>query len=405
MSIAATFSQAVRKINDASARAVPHVLPERHVFSQYLFPFISDLIDVSDPKLGPGQQKFKSPGKIKRIPTYHIQPKQYAFGTMPTSFEASGAAAQATADTNATIALTAATGLRPYDFLRNRRTGAQIQVRSVSGTTVTYRGAFGGTVGGGLDAILAGDKFDFCGNSYPDGATTQNGNTTEPVEYSNYVQAHVTETDLGWFAAKRKLYPDQMNGNDTDEMTNWMRHNEGRERAHLFGTGGLVTIAGELIHAMNGLDTLSALEYDAGGTITMDEWRTTIAPQVFVGGGGGMRKGVAGNTVLSVFDSIMDGKVMFNAPRDQYSIRLKELESASGTVKLMGSQPMNEREGEIKFYDPDLLTSLYLEGFDTVLFQDMAANNVLKTQNALITVETLLCPDPDTIVSVANILG
>lgn len=405
MSIAATFSQAVRKINDASARAVPHVLPERHIFSQYLFPFISDLIDVTEPKLGPGQQKFKTPGKIKRLPSYHIQPKQYAFGTMPTNFESSGTAAQATADTNSTIALTVATGLRPYDFLRNRRTGAQIQVRSVSGTTVTYRGFAGGTVGGGLDAINAGDKFDFVGNAYPDGATTQNGNTTEPVEYSNYMQPHVTETDLGWFAAKRKLYPDQMNGNDTDELTNAIRHNEGRERAHLFGQGGMVTIAGELIHAMNGLDNMSALEYDAGGTITMDEWRTTIAPLVFTGGGGGMRKGVAGNTVLSAFDALLDGKVVFNAPRDQYSIRLKELDAPAGTVKLMGSQPMNEREGQILFYDPDILTSLYLEGFDTVMFQDMAPNNVLKTQNALITVETLLCPNPDTIYSVTNILG
>jgi hypothetical protein len=215
MTIAATFSQAVRKINDASSRAVPHVLPERNIFSQHLFPFISQFFDVTDPKLGPGQQKFKTPGMIKSIPTHQIQPKVFAFATMPTSFTTTGTAAQATADTNATITLSAVTGLRPYDFLRCKRTGAQIQVRSVSGLTVTYRGFAGGTVGGGLDAIVLGDTFDFAGNSYPDGATLQNGNTTEPVERSNYLQAHVTETDLGWFAAKRKLYPDQMNGNDT----------------------------------------------------------------------------------------------------------------------------------------------------------------------------------------------
>lgn len=405
MSIAASFSQAVRKINDASARAVPHVLPERHIFSQHLFPFTSQLTGGPDPKLGPGQQKFRGPGKIKSIPTHQIQPKVFAFGTMPTNFQTTGTAVQSTADTNATIAMVSATGLRPYDLLRNKRTGAQIQVRSVSGLTVTFRGFAGGLVGGGLDAINAGDAYDFVGNSYPDGATLQNGNTTEPVERSNYLQAHVTETDMGWFAAKRKLYPDQMNGGDTDEMVNAMRHQEGRERAFLFGQGGLVTIASELIMAMSGLTVLSTLEYDAGGTITMDEFRNTIAPFVFQGGGGGMRKGVAGNTVLGVFDSLMDGKVVFTEPKDEYAIRCRKLGAPAGNVEVMGSQPMNEREGEIVFYNPDTLTHLYLEGFDTVLFEGMAPENVLKTSNALISVETILEPNLDNITHVTNVLA
>ncbi len=405
MSIAASFSQAVRKINDASARAVPHVLPERHIFTGYIFPFISQFFEVTDPTLGPGQQKFKRPGSIASKPTFQIQPKLYDFGTMPTNFQTTGTAVQSTADTNNTIALAVATGLRPYDMLRNRRTGAQIQVRSVAGLTVTFRGAFGGLVGGGLDAINAGDKFDFVGNSYPDGATLQSGNTTEPVERSNYLQPHVTETDLGWFAAKRKLYPDEMNGNNTDELTNAIRHNEGRERAFLFGQGGLITIASELIHAMNGLESISTLQYDAGGSITMDEWRTVIAPLVFQAGGGIMKKGLSGNTVLSVFDGLLEEKVVLNAPRDEYSMRLKKLDAAAGTVELMGSQPMNEREGEILFYDPDTLTRLYLDGFDTVLFEDMAPNNVLKTTNALITLETLLVHNPDNIFQVTNILA
>lgn len=404
MSIAASFSQAVRKINDASARAVPHVLPERNVFTQHLFPFVSQFFDMTPPKLGEGQSKFKTPGMIRSIPTYQIQPKAFAFGTMATSFTATGTAAAATADTNATVTLAAVTGLRPYDFLRNRRTGAQIQVRSVSSLTLTYRGFAGGS-GGGLDAIAIGDVFDFVGNSYPDGATTQNGNTTEPVERSNYLQAHVTETDLGWFAAKRKLYPDQMNGNDTDELVNAIRHNEGRERAFLFGQGGLVTIASELIMAMSGLTVLSTLEYDAGGNITMDEFRNTIAPFVFQGGGGGVRKGVTGNTVLSAFDSLMDGKVVYQEPKDEYAIKCRKFDAPAGRIELLGSQPMNEREGEIVFYNPDTLTRLYLEGFDTVLFEGMAPENVLKTSNALITVETILEPNLDNITHVTNVLA
>lgn len=405
MAITSTFAQAVRKINDASARAVPHVLPHRHMFTQHLFPFISEFFDVSAPDLGPGQQKFKTPGSIASVKTNHIQPKLYDFGTMPTSFTTSGTAVQATADTNATIALTAVTGLRPYDLLKNRRTGAVIQVRSVSSLTVTYRGAFGGSVGGGLDAIASGDKYDFVGNSYPDGATLQNGNTVEPVERSNYLQIHVTETDLGWFAAKRKLFPDEGNGNSTDELANAIRHNEGRERSFLFGTGGTTTIASELIHAMNGLEVINSTEYDAGGTITMDEWRLVIAPLVFAAGGGVVKKGLCGNTVMSVFDALLEGKVMFNSPRGEYDMRLTEIGAPAGKVKLLGSQPMQEREGEILFYDPDLMTRFYLEGFDTVLFEDMAPNNVLKTTNALITAETVLVHNPESINKVTNILG
>lgn len=405
MSSIGSFTNAVRLINDAAARAVPHVLPERHVFTQYLFPFISTFFDVSDPKLGPGQQKFKTPGSVASRSTYQIQPKIYDFGTMVTNFTTNGSAVQAVADTDSTIVLTVTTGIRKYDLLRNRRTGAVIQARSVSGFTVTYRGFTGGSVGGGLDAINAGDKYDFVGNAYPDGATLQAGNKGEPTERSNYIQFHVDETDIGWLAQKRKLYPDEMNSHQTDELTNAIRHNEGRERAFLFGAGDLVTIAGELIHAMKGLDAWSDVEYDAGGSITMDEWRTVISPIVFQAGGGGRKKGLAGNTVLSAFDALLDGKTVFQKPTDEYSIRLKTVEAASGIVDLMGSQPMHEREGEVFFYDPDLMTRLYLDGFDTVMLDGLAPNNVLKMTNGLFTCETLLVHNPESIVKVTNILA
>lgn len=401
-----SVTNAVRLINDASSRAVPHVLPDRHIFTQYLYPFIGGFFDVSEPKLGPNQPKFKSPGKVARKVTHQIQPKLFDFGTMTTTFTANGTAAAVAADTDGTIALAAVTGLKKYMLLKNKRTQAVIQVRSVSSLTVTYRAFAGGsTPGSGRDAIEANDKFDFVGSAYPDGATLQTGNYSEPTERSNYVQAHVTETDMGMFAKARKLFPDDMNGNSTDELINLIQHNEGRERAHLFGEGNLTTIASELIHAMKGLEAWSDVEYDAGGSITIDEWRLVIAPIIFQAGGGGLKKGVAGNTVLSIFDALMDGKVMFNQPRDTYDIRLKRINAPAGDVELMGSQPMHEREGEAMFYDPDLMTGLYLEGFDTTLFEGMAQNNVLKMTNAVITVETLLVHNPESIVKVTNILA
>src|SRR5689334_21254697 len=107
-----SFANAVRLINDASARAKPHVLPERHIFTQHLFPFISQFFDVNDPKLGPGQQKFKQPGTIKRMVTHHIQPKAYDFGTMSTQFTTNGTAVAVAADTDATIVMVAVQGLK-----------------------------------------------------------------------------------------------------------------------------------------------------------------------------------------------------------------------------------------------------------------------------------------------------
>src|SRR5690349_17206573 len=142
-----TFSQAVRLANDAQSRSVPHMLPERHIFTAHLFPFISTFFDVTDPKLGPGQQKFKMPGKIKSMVTHQLQPKLIDFGSMPTQFETSGAQATIVADTDFTIAFVAVTGIRKYAMLRNRRTGAQIQARSVSSLTVTARPWAGGLAG------------------------------------------------------------------------------------------------------------------------------------------------------------------------------------------------------------------------------------------------------------------
>jgi hypothetical protein len=401
-----TFSQAVRLVNDVSSRAVPHILPDRHVFTGHRFPFITDFFDVSDPKLGPGQQKFSMPGKIKSIITHQIQPKLYDFGSMPTNFETAGAQAVIVADTDATISMVAATGLRKYAMLRNKRTGAQIQVRSVAGNVVTFRPWAGGAASDGVDAINAGDKYDFVGYAYPDGATLINGNTAEPVERSNYLQFHVTETDIGILAERRKAFPDSSNGNNMDEMINAIQHNEGRERAYLFGEGKLGTLGGETIHTMKGLDAWSNIEWDFGGSLTMDEWRMVGAPKVFQSGGGGRKKAVAGNTVLSVFDNLLDGKVMITNPGlTELNVRLKSVGAAVGIVDFMGSQPMDEREGEFFAYEPELMTRLYMEGLDMTLMTDLAPNNVLKKTNAYLTCETFLVHDPDSIFKGTNVLA
>lgn len=403
-----SFTQAVQLATSSQARAVPHVLPDRHIFSQHLFPFISTFFNVDEPSLGPGQQKFKMPGQIKSMRTWVLQPKLYDYGTLPTSFTANGSVAALTADTNTNLTLTATTGLRKYAKLKNRSTGAVVQVQSVtSSTVVVVRGFAGGAASNGLDAIGATDKFDFIGYAYPDGAQTQIGNRVTPQERSNYLELDITETDIGIMAERFKLFPNSSNGHEDNKIVNAIQHNEGRERRMLFGElrDDSTTINGETITAMKGLDAWSDVEYDAGGSLTMDEYRLAVAPVIFQAGGGARKKGLGGNTFMSVFDNLLDGKVVYQTPPDKLGVRVKTVEAAAGIVDLMGSQPMHEREGTGIFYDPELMTRFYLEGLDMALMNDVGPSDYMRKRDAFVTCETLLVHNPDSIVIINNVLA
>lgn len=400
-----SFSSAVRLVEASASRAVPDVSPFRHIFTKHKFPMISQFFDVSGINLGPGQVKFKEPGTIKSSTTQHMLPKVYGFGTMATSFEITTGYSALTADNAANVVLTSSTtGLRKYALLINRTTKAVVQVQSVSGATISIKGAGGGAAADGLDASAAGQMLDFAGYAYPDGATLVQGNVHEPTEYSNVIQFHVTETDLGMLAAKRALFPDSTNSNETDKLINFIQHNEGRERAMLFGQYVYKTLGSELITGMKGLDGWSDVEYDVGGQLTLDELRQAVSPTIFQGGGG-MRKGVCGNTVLSILDGLMDSKVMFDMPKTEYDIQCRGVTVPMGKLKFMGSEPMNERDGEAWFYDPDLLERKHFEGLDGTVINDLAPNNVLKTTSGIFTAETLLTENPEHITKITGLLA
>lgn len=400
-----SFSSAVRLVEASAARAVPDVSPFRHIFTKHQFPMISQFFDVGGVNLGPGQVKFKEPGSITSKVTQHMLPKVYGFGTMPTSFEITTGYAALTSDVASNVVLTTANnGLRKYATLINRTTKASVIVQSVSGATISVKGAGGGAAADGLDASAAGQMLDFAGYAYPDGATLVQGNTHEPTAYENVIQFHVTETDLGMLAAKRALFPDNTNSNETDKLINFIQHNEGRERAMLFGQYIYRTITSELITGMKGLDGWSDVEYDVGGQLTLDELRQAVSPTIFQGGGG-MRKSVCGNTVLSVLDGLMDAKLMFDLPKNEYDVQCRGVTVPMGKLKFMGSQPMNERDGEAWFFDPDLLTRYHFEGLDATVINDLAPNNVLKTTSGIFTAETLLTENPEHIVKITGILA
>lgn len=403
-----TFANAVQLASSSTSRAVPHVLEDRQIFTQHLFPFISTFFNADEPALGKGQPKFKMPGQIASRRTWTLQPKLHDFGTLRTQFQANGAVSALTADTNTNVTLVSTTGLRKYAVLKNRATGAAVQVQSVTSSTVVVVRAFaGGASAAGTDAIGANDKFDFVGYAYPDGAQTQTGNRTDPTERSNYLQLHLTETDIGIMAERFRLFPDNSNNHENNLLLNAIQHNEGRERAWLFGTDrdASGTINSETITAMNGLEEVAAADYDVGGSLTMDEYRMALAPEIFAAGGGGRKKGLAGNTVLSVFDNLLDNKITFNQPTDEYAIRLKRIEAAAGIVDLMGSQPMHEREGSAIFYDPDLITRFYLEGLDMALLKDVGPSDYLRKRDCWATCETGLFHNPEAILLATGILA
>lgn len=405
-----TITQAAQLATSSTSRIKPHVLADRFAFSGDLFPFCA-FIEPTNPKsMGPNQQPMAIPGsgKVKSMITRDINPKLYDYGTVSTQYSSGAAVAALTADTNANVTLATTKGLRKYSLIKNRRTGAVVQVQSVTSTTVAVvRGFAGGTGGTGLDAIEATDKFDFLNNAYPDGAQSQTGLRHDPDLRSNYLHLHVNETDLGMVGERLALFPDGSNGHEMNLMLNARQHNEGRERNFLFGElrDTSTTINSETITAMKGLDAWSDVEYDAEGTLTMDEYRIALAPVVFQAGGGGRKKALAGNTFLSVLDNLLDGKVHYDTPPEAIKVRLKTIEAAAGIVDFMSSQPMHEREGSAIFYDPDLMTRPVLEGLDMTFFQDVGPNDYLKKRDMWVTVESLLVHNPDSIVIVNNVLA
>ena len=408
-----THTQAVRKINDGAARAVPDVLPSRFIFTQDQFPAISDFIPAEAmPEIGPGQPTIQIPGKIATRKTHQIQPKAYDFGVRQTEFEANAIQTSWTAGSTSNLTLVSTSGLKPYSLLKNRTTLAVYQVASVtSGTVVTaYPIAIGqgdGTPGDATAAALAdvavGEKFDFLGSAYPDGATLQTPYYVEPTERSNYMQFHVDEVEIGMLAKARQLFPDNENGYGMDMKTAAIHHNEGRERAFLFGESSLATVNGELIHTMLGLEGWCTTEHDAGGSITMDEWRTVIMPKVAEYGGQGTFKSVTGNAVMSAFDGLLEAKIETGMDQRTMGPLARTIRSSLGDVLLRGSQPMNERSGEIFIYRPETAIRMVLDGFDMKLYQDLAPNNILKDTGAWMTCETVIFHNPENITKVINV--
>jgi len=407
----ATFAAAPRLAGSASAQWVPSVLKNRHIFTRDQLRFLNMLgaPDVPGDQQGMGNSSIKSAGGglIRSEVDYSMNPVSYDYNKMPTQYTPTAGGTTSGAGATFVLPLGSVSGLKKYSQLKNRVTKAQVMVNSVSALNATCYPLSGGAAGDGTDAWSATDVWDAIGTGYPDGATVGNGFRTDPVKNQNYMHFHVNEVSKGILADKLKLFPMQDNAFETDSMVAQIQHNQDREQAFLFSVApaaGSITVNGDQIYMMNGLEGLSTLSLDCGGSVTWDELKLVIMPYLQQAGGGDVQL-MAGNTVLSSIFGFTEQKLITNMDQATFGVKTKSLQAPMGDIILHPSQPFQSREGQAVAFKPENLVRRFLPNLDTTYMKGLANNNVLQDTEAWLTCETLLAQNPDSIVFLTNWLA
>lgn len=406
-----TFAAAPRLAGSASSLWVPSVLKNRHIFTRDQFPFINLFgnPDVQGDDQGMGNTSVKSAGGglIKSEVDYSMNPKSYDFGKLPTNFTATTSVGAGSVGSTSALVLDQVKGLKKYDLLKNRTTKAVLQVSSVSSLTATCYPMAGGAAGDGTDAWTTNDVWDKIGSAYPDAATVNNGFRQDPAVNSNYMQFHVNEVSKGILADKLKLFPMQDNSFETDRMSAQINHNQARELAMLFSvapSAGSITVNGEQVYMMNGLEGLSTLSLDVGGSVTWDELKLAIMPYIQQAGGGDSHM-FGGNTVMSSIYGFTEEKLITQMDTKTFGVETQAIRTPMGKLILHGSQPFQQQEGRAVVFKPQNLVRRFLPNLDAVYMKGLANNNVLQDTEAWLTAETLLPQNPDSIIWLTNWLA
>jgi hypothetical protein len=406
-----TFAAAPRLAGSASSLWVPSVLKNRHIFTRDQFRFINMFgsPDVQGDDQGMSNTTVKSAGGglIRSEVDYSMNPKSYDFTKLPTNFTATTTVAAGTAGSTSALVLDQVKGLKKYDLLKNRATKAVLVVNSVSSLTATCYPVSGGLAGDGVDGWTAGDVFDKNGSAYPDGATVGNGFRQDAASNSNWMQFHVNEISKGILADKLKLFPMQDNAFESDRMTAQINHNQARELACLFGVApaaGSITAGGDQIYLMNGLEGLSTLSLDVGGTVTWDELKLVIMPYIQQAGGGDVHM-MHGNTIASSIYGFTEEKLVTSMDEKVFGVETNALKTPMGKMVLHPSQPFQQQEGRAVCFKPENIVRRFLPNLDTVYMKGLANNSVLQDTEAYLTCETLLPQNVDSIIWLTNWLN
>lgn len=408
MAISNTVENATYLAQNGSAQWVPFHEKGANIVDQSRFGFINLLggEDIDPKGAYDTTKKRMVPALIKSERTNTMEPKIDTYVTLPVKFKADGAETGLSSGSTAALDLDSTEGLKKYDLLRDRSTGSVVRVDSITSSTIVsvYPHA-GGTSGDGSDDIADNADFDVIGSAYPDGSNFGNGLTSTPDQESNYMQFHVTEYGIGKLAEQQHRFPGENNQEATFRMNALIRHNRARENAFIFGKKAANTsVSAEgTVYSMDGLVGLSSRTINAGGAITMDEWNLAIMPEIVKLGGSGDLRAITGYQPLATFGNIARDYIRTSQEDKVFGNLVERIRTSVGDLTLHASQPMDDRNGEIIVFNPQLLKRKYLGELNNIHVESVQTQNAIKKTNAYLTAETLLPRNKDSIVTVTNI--
>jgi hypothetical protein len=409
MTISNTVEQALAAAGFNSANWVPEHEPYAHILTQTRFAMIALFGNEDiDPEAKFDKTKIKKvPALIKSTPSSSMNPKIDQYTTLPTTFTVNGAVTGLAAGADKTVTLVSTAGIKAYDVHRDKATGSEVIVISVTNTTqYVVRPFTGGVSGDGSDNIANGATLEFVNNAYQDGATFGDGFRSTPAQNSNYMQISIEEYGIGFVEEELKKYPGESNQFMTRRQLARIRHNHGREMRMLFGSSvaNTTAVSGATIYGAAGLLGLSTREINAGGSITMDEWNSDIMPLIAQYGSGDYHA-MLGSKAGAVWTNLAAELIQTTRQDRVYGNKVKRIETAVENLVLHPTEPMNRRDGEMLFFQPGMLERKYFPKFNSVHLTAVGARNVAKNVNAYMTVETLIPRNQDVICLVKGVLA
>lgn len=409
MAISTTVEAQIALAGFNSSLWVPEHEPYANIISQRRYGFLAMLgNDDISPKANFGKTNIKRvPGLIRSSTSNSMQPKIDQYVETPTLFTANGAVTGWAAGTAQNITLDATGGLTANSVLRNKTTGAEYHVASVtSSTVVSAKPLGGGANGDGLDNIADNAEMEYLGKVYPDGATFGEGVRQTPAQNSNYMTIDVHEYGVGMIENELIKYPGQNNQVENRRKLARIQCNQGRELRMLFGSKVANTdISSTVTHyASAGLLGFSSRELDVGGSLTLAEFNSDVMPFVAQYGGGDFHAMVGGKT-LGVWTNLAADNVRTRRTDRMYGNRVSRIETASEEIVLHPTEPMNRRDGEMLFFQPDLIERKYFAKFNSTHVDNIQAQNVMKMAKGYITVECIIPRNEDVISLVTGVLA
>lgn len=409
MPISNTVEDALAIAGFNSSSWVPEHEPYAHIITQNRFGFLT-LLGNDD--LGPkGDFKktnmIRVPGLITSEASSSMQPKIDQYVELPTLFTVNGAVTGWVAGTAKNITLESTGGLTADGVIRNKATGAEYRVVSVTSSTVVSAKPFGGgAAGDGLDDIADDAEMEYLGKSSVDGKTFGDGVRSTPDQNYNYMNIDPHEYGIGWVEQELKKYPGENNQLDIRRKLARVQCNQGREMRLLFGSrvaNALVDSSGT-VYSSAGLLGFSTRELDVGGSVTLAEWNSDVMPFITQYGGGDYHA-MTGGKALGVWANMAADQIRTKRTDEIYGNKVMRVQTSVEQLVLHGTEPMNRRDGEMLMFQPNMVVRKYFPKFNSTHIENVNAQNTMKKVNLYMTVECIILRNEDVVSLIKGVLS